>query len=180
MTSNKLLLGGLSLLLFFSACTKEVDELPAATQTGANTFGARINGKYWTPARFGIIPASNLLEAFYTGPNSIRITARNFSASPTETVFELHIANIDGPGTYYLNQDFTQPSPYSYGYYIKRTITPEDEWQTSNKHTGSVTVTRFDRASKIISGTFEMNAGSTLNTGTSLTVTEGRFDVKFE
>lgn len=180
MTAKNILAGSLSILLFFSACTKEVDELPPATQTGANTFGAKINGKYWVPARFGIVPANNLLEAFYSGPNSILITARNFSASPTETVFEMQIADIDGPGTYYMNQDVTKPSAASYAYYVKRTITPEDEWQTSTKNNGTVVITRFDRNEKIISGTFELNAGSLYHSGQAISVTEGRFDVKFQ
>lgn len=179
MTAKNILAGAFALLTMLSACTKEVDELPAATQTGANTFGAKINGSYWVPARFGIVPANNLLEAFYSGPNSVMITARNFSSSPTETVLEMQIADITGPGTYYFNQDFTKPTGASYVYYIKRTITPENEWQTSTKHSGSVTITRFDRVEKIISGTFEVNAGSLNNTG-SLAITEGRFDVKFQ
>lgn len=180
MTAKNILAGVLSILLFFSACTKEVDELPPATQTGANTFGAKINGKNWVPARFGIIPANNLLEAFYSGPNSIMITARNFSASPTETVLEMQIANIDGPGTYYMNQDFTKPTAASYAYYVKRTITPEDEWQTSTKNNGTVVITRFDQNEKIISGTFEINAGSLYHNGQAISITEGRFDVKFQ
>ena len=180
MTAKKILIGGFALISILTSCKKEVDELPPATQTGANTFGARINGKYWVPARFGILPANNLLEAFYSGPNSVIITARNFSASPTETVFEMQIADLTGPGTYYMNQDISKPSAFSYVYYVKRTITPENEWQTSTKHMGVVNVTRFDRTEKIISGTFELNAGSLYNSGESLTVTEGRFDVKFQ
>ena len=173
-------LGLLSASLIFIACSKEVDELPPATQTGANTFGAKINGVNWAPAKFGIVPSSNLLEAFYSGPNSVIIKAGNFSASPTETVFELQISGLDSTGVYHLNKDVTRPSAESYAYYVKRKITPEDEWITSDEHTGTVIITRFDRNEKIISGTFELTAGSLYNPGEFITVTEGRFDVKFQ
>lgn len=179
MAIKNILLCGLSFLLLLSSCSKEVDELPPATQTGANTFGVKINGKNWVPARFGIVPATNLLEASWTGPESVIIYARNFSASPTETVFEIQISNLTGPGTYYFNQTITKPTGASYGYYVKRTITPEDEWQTSSQFTGSVNVTRFDRANHIISGTFEFNAGSLYHPDEFIAVTDGRFDVKF-
>ena len=174
------LVGALLLMFLFSACKKEVDELPTPTQTGANTFGARINGTLWVPARFGILPATNRLEAFLNGPESVIITARNFSASPTETILELQITGLTGPGTYQLNQNVVRPSGLSYAHYIKRTITPEEEYLTSSQYTGTVEVTRFDRVNRIISGTFQFTAGSLSQAGQTLTVTDGRFDVKFE
>ena len=179
MTNSKILLGGLALLFVFSSCSKEVDELPPATQTGANTFGAKVNGKNWTPARFGIIPANNLLEAFINSPESIIIYARNFSSSPTETVMELQIGGLTGPGVYHLNKTISKPSADGYAYYVKRTITPEGEWQTSTDYTGTVTITKFDRTERIISGTFEFRAGNLSNPSESITVSDGRFDVKY-
>ncbi len=175
-----MLLGGLTVLLLFSSCSKSVDELPAISQTGANTFGAKVNGKLWTPARFGIVPATNLLEASLNGPQSLIIYARNFSATPTETVMELQVTGITGPGTYYLDQTITKPSALSYAYFVKRTITPEDEWQTSTHTTGIVTITRYDFANRIISGTFEFNAASLYHSDQLLSVTDGRFDVHFQ
>ncbi|GAA4352522.1 hypothetical protein GCM10023185_12310 [Hymenobacter saemangeumensis] len=50
---NKLLLFLTAAAALFSACGKDdpdpVDQLPPATQTGANTFGCLVNGQPWTP-----------------------------------------------------------------------------------------------------------------------------------
>jgi hypothetical protein len=64
-------------VLFLSSCKKEVTELPPATQTGANTFGAMVDGKIWVPQGFGSIPSNNLLEARLLG-NNLYIVAQNF------------------------------------------------------------------------------------------------------
>ena len=69
---------GCLFLLLLTACNKEVDELPADTQAGVNTFGAQIDGVKWIPKGFGPFPASNLLEARFTTPTSILINT--FSA----------------------------------------------------------------------------------------------------
>lgn len=169
----------LSVLFLLAACKKEVDELPPATQTGANTFGAKVDGKFWVPQGFGAFPANDILEARFTGPNSIIINARNFAKSPTETEFEIYLANVTGPGTYALNTSVTRAgATSSYGYYVKRELTPQNEWITSSAYTGTVTITRLDVANNIVSGTFQFNALNIYNTPQPISVTEGRFDLK--
>jgi len=159
MTSKNILASGLALLLFTTACNKEVEELPGATDTGAS---------------------DNLLRAWFTSPQSIMIRANNFSQSPNETGFEIQIGGVDGPGTYYLNQNISKPTTAGYGYYVKRTFTPTGEWQTSTHYTGSVTITKLDYTNKIVAGTFEFTAGSLYSSGETITVTEGRFDIKYD
>ena len=164
------------------ACQKNIDELPDATQTGTNKFGANINGKYWMPQGFGVVPTAPILEANFAGSNSIRINARNFGSSPTETEMEIIIYNITGPGTYLLNQNTSKYPNFSasYGYYVERRFTPKYEWITSEKHTGKVEVTRYDIAAKIISGTFEFTAKENSDATSPLSVTEGRFDLPIQ
>ncbi len=175
----KLIFSGCLLLLGFASCKKEVTELPPATQTGANTFGAIVNGEMWVPQQFGPIPSGNLLEAKFLGDNLL-ITAQNFSKSPVETEFDIHIIGVDGTGTYLLNTNTAHPSySYNYGYYVKRNLSPEKEWITSSSYTGSVTLTRIDTVNRIASGTFQFTAGEIYNSAPVLTVTEGRFDVKY-
>ena len=41
----KILLTAFIAILFLGSCKKDVTELPPATQTGANTFGAMVDGK---------------------------------------------------------------------------------------------------------------------------------------
>ncbi|MGZ5190125.1 MAG: DUF6252 family protein [Flavisolibacter sp.] len=172
----------LIVLAVFSGCKKDIDELPPATETGANTFGAKVDGELWVPQKFGVAPSAPILEARYGGNSSLFINARNFSSSPTETEFEIHIKNFTGTGTYQLNQ-VTNKYPYenaSYGYFIKRKLMPLNDWITTNQFTGNVVVTKYDSTNKIVAGTFSFTAGSTDNTAEPLVVTEGRFDVKIQ
>lgn len=175
---KKLLLLCLPLLLLMS-CKKEVTELPPATQTGANTFGAKVNGNFWIPQGFGPAPASNLLEAIRLGPN-FYIRARNFASSPNETEFEIFIKDLTGPGTYQLNTTMgARSTGASYGYYEKRNFTPISEWLTSATYSGSVTITLMDVTNNILSGTFQFTAEDVFGTGATITVSEGRFDVRY-
>lgn len=166
-------------LMALISCKKGIDELPPVSQTGANTFGAKVNGNLWAPQGFGPIPANDILEARMSG-HDIVINARNFASSPNETEFQLTIFNVTAPGVYPFNTDVVHPNgAASYGYYVKRNMTPQDEWITSSTNTGSVTITKIDDVNRIVAGTFQFNAGSLYNSGV-LVVTEGRFDVKIQ
>lgn len=167
--------------LSLSSCTKEIKTLPPPTETGSNSFGAKINGTNWGPMKFGIAQTAPILEARFADNNSIYINARNFSSSPTETEMEIYLKNILKPGTVTLNQNTSiYPNESgSYAYYVKRKITPIDEWLTNEQFTGTVTVTKIDREARIISGSFEFQAAS-LRGGNPINVTEGRFDVRIQ
>ncbi len=174
---KRTLIAILSAVVLFS-CKKEIKELPGNTQTGANTFGAKINGEFWAPQGFGPIPANDILEAAALG-DDIRINARNFASSPNETEFAFYIQNVLAPGTYSLNTFASHPTTAtSYAYYVKRRLTPISEWVTSASKTGSVTITKIDRVAKIVSGTFEFTATPLVAGDAPLVVTEGRFDIK--
>jgi hypothetical protein len=168
------------MILALAGCSKKIKELPAPSETGSNTFGASVNGKLWAPQGFGIVRTAPLLEANFAGNNSYRINARNFSSSPTETEFEIILYNIPGPGTYLLNTT-TEVYPNqtaSYASYTLRKFQPTSIWVTSATAGGKVTVTKLDLQNNIIAGTFEFTAEDTYGSGSLLTVTDGRFDVK--
>jgi hypothetical protein len=155
-----------------------VDELPPATQTGSNTFGAKVNGTFWAPQGFGVFSANNILDARRVG-NAVVINARNFASSPNETEFEFILYDVLTPGVYLLNTDVSYPNGTSnYAYYVKRNFTPQDEWITSSTHTGSVNITKMDTVNKVVSGNFQFDAKS-LYSSDVLHVTEGRFDIKY-
>lgn len=163
------------------SCKKEdATELPGATQTGANTFGAKIDGDIWTPEPFSSLINSNILEARYSGTGGILINASNFKSSPTETEFEIYIHQINGPGTFLLNAntDVFPLQTASYGYFVKRKFNPLNEWITDVTHPGTVTITRYDTVAQVVSGTFEFTGGNIDSTTNAIHVTEGRFDVK--
>lgn len=176
---KKIIIACLAVALFAS-CKKEVTELPAITQTGAHTFGAKVDGSLFVPQGFGPIPDDDILVARFLPDGSLYINARNFASSPNEKEFELFIKAVNGPGTYPLNSSTSgNPSTAaSYGYYVKRNLTPENEWITTPTYTGSVTITKVDNVNKFVSGTFQFNAINMYGTPQPLSVTEGRFDVK--
>lgn len=176
---NKIIASAL-LFTVLVACKKEVTELPEPTQTGSNTFGAKINGVLWAPQGFGPIPAGNLLEARFIG-NDLIIKANNFASSPNETGFEIRVIGVTDVGTYSLNTTVTHPSfAASYAYYVKRNMTPLNEWVTSSTSTGTISLSKVDRTNGIVSGTFQFNALNLYNTPEPLAVTEGRFDIKLQ
>jgi len=170
-----------SIVFILASCKKTIDALPEPTQTGANTFGLKLNGEFWVPQKFAGISAP-ILKAQLTGPNDLMITAQNFALEPKESQFNLYVKNITGPGIYTLNQntDIYPNSSVSYAYYVKRKINPLNEWITSSQYTGTVTITKWDLEHMIISGTFEFNAGSIDSSEQPITVTDGRFDVKLQ
>lgn len=168
------------LLMLLSACNKTISELPEATQTGANTFGAKIDGELWAPRGFGPFPSSKLLEARFTTDSTLLINARNFASSPNESGFEIFVTGVRGPGTYVLNSSYFWPSDKGYGYYVKKKFTPQEEWITSPSQTGTVTITKLDLAAEIVSGTFEFHAGNLSDPHGSIHVTEGRFDIRYK
>lgn len=179
----KNILLALSSLLILAGCKKSIDALPELTQTGANTFGLKLNGEYWVPQKFTGINAP-ILKAQLTGANAngLIITAQNFALEPKESEFQLYITGITGPGTYQLNQtsDIYPNASGSYAYYVKRKINPLNEWITNSQYTGTVTIIKWDMENDIVSGTFEFTAGSIDNSEQPITVTEGRFDVKLQ
>ncbi len=168
-------------VLLLASCKKEVAELPPISETGADTFGAKVDGVMWVPQGFGPFPANNLLAAKYNSATSILlINARNFSSSPNETEFEIQLTGVTGPGTYLLNTNTARLSASSYGYFYKNRLNPVEEWMTTTDYTGSVTITKLDVANLIVSGSFQFEAVSTNTPPTIKSITEGRFDIKIK
>jgi hypothetical protein len=168
----------LPLFALLISCKKEVTELPAATQTGANTFGAKVDGSFFVPQGFGGLPANDILEARWIG-NDFLVIARNFSSSPNEKEMEIFLKNAKNGGTFTLNTTLSYPTTAaSYGYYVKRNVNPEFEWMTSATTTGTVTLTRVDTVQRIVSGTFSFSGKELFGAAADITVTEGRFDIR--
>jgi hypothetical protein len=163
-----------------ASCSKKIDELPGFTENGEGTFGAKVNGALWAPRGFGIVPTGPILEGRYVGNNSVTVNARDYSKQPNETEFEIYIKDLNGPGTYNLNQNTAKHpagTTASYGYYVERRLHPLNEWITNELNTGTVTITKWDPATGILAGSFQFKAANTDDPNDVLTVTEGRFDV---
>jgi hypothetical protein len=67
--------------------------------------------------------------------------------------------------------------PYSSMRFFVKGLITGGCYMTSSMHTGKVQFTRIDTINRIVSGTFEFSAIDK-NTGKTIKVTDGRFDIK--
>ena len=170
-----------------SSCKKDqpppdpVSTLPPQTQTGANTFGAMVDGVPFIPERgtgFGSGPAvsggyrDNLQNYIYR--NNVWINAGNSTQGMT-----IWLRNVGSVGVYQLNFD-TAPKPqafYPENYISVSKNGATEFYTTTNTYAGTVEVTRADTINKIVSGRFSFT-GLDRTTGKTIQVTNGRFDCK--
>lgn len=170
------LLALLSLCLLLMTCKSQEDMLPSATQTGQNTFGCLIDGKSYVPdGGNGFMPAKPVNGGFLVIYNAAGLGIYVSTYAKNKQRIELYL-NDFRTGRYELNGN-TQPipvsvSPKDYGLYES---SEGDDYVTSSKYTGSITITKADTLTHIVSGTFEFEAVSP--TGKTVTVSNGRFDV---
>ena len=176
------------MLLAFGACSsckKDIDplsQLPPTTQKGANTFGCLIDGQAWIPnggdSWSGIPPiyTSGIENKFLV----INAVARNSEAKYTLSIcindyktLGVKVLRFDTP-TYP-----TSLNPKNYGEYVKRADTPVNSsaYITTSVVGGTVTITKFDEVSGIISGTFEFDVIDN-TTQKIISIKAGRFDIK--
>lgn len=151
-----ILLLALPLLLSGCACTKKTEkQLPPATQTGADTFGCKINGVIykcsgtWTGRE--ILTDEGVSYSFLN--NEVGIVA--LTKNPKVNISMAFKCNEANPGI------------YTEGIRVYDTNPMDD----SNS---KFTITRFDN--NIISGYFQMDIQ--FSDGTVWHITEGRFDIK--
>lgn len=177
-------------LLALGACKKKEVypelRLPAATQSGANTAGAKIDGKVWVPETTLFVGPA--ISASYQRSGSKRTLRLDFSRVPAaesspfnETSFLFYVPDVRSTGTVSLNQTaqpmFPSLTP-AYATFEYAKPSPGREFITGPDASGQLTITRLDTVARIVAGTFEFQARETRGTGT-VTVSEGRFDVRF-
>jgi len=153
--------------------TKPEDQLPPATQTGANTFGCLVNGQPWTPQGYnGSSNYSVVYDAKLNGGNFDLKTYRYPDKSNDFQGISLNILtnarvgtfSIQGPDTRAVFNDNTNGCYWS------------SRDNTTTYRRGSLTITRLDLAAGVIAGTFEFTL---YQPGCdSVRVTQGRFDKK--
>jgi hypothetical protein len=167
-------------LLLGTSCKKErspLEQLPAATQSGANTMGCLVDGELFRPVseNYGIKPIS--VSRFSTRDMDIAFTRQEDDAHRGIILF---LDLVRGPGTYPLDQvariNFSG-SP-SYGYYKTYTPEPDRKYVTGPDVSGQVIITRLDTVAKVVAGTFEFTARQ-LNGTATVRVTDGRFDLHY-
>jgi len=154
--------------------------LPLATQTGANTMGAYINGKLWLaqPCLQCINGGSGLRPSYSTTYSTFNLLGECENPNALNAEILLNIENLKTVGTYTLSDQYTGNE--SYGGVDAGSISPYG-YQTNQVSLGTVTITRLDTVKHIVSGVFSMKAqiDTSKNSGPVITVTDGRFDVTY-
>lgn len=155
-------------------CCKDRDQdqaiLPPATQTGANTGGALIDGKIWVakdeyPTLNGGGGNSTIYEQA-NGEYKMKIVFRQVDNLENRIVIYISDVSEITAKTYILDENNVAGYENGLDYYI-----------TNIGYTGSITFSKFDRVNKIASGIFNFKAKNT--EGKIVTVTDGRFDKRF-
>ena len=171
-----------SLLILSASCKKEksanpIDDLPPATQTGANTFGCLVNGEAFMSKNYGF--GKPVLECNVTFINN----GYNFHLSSTIKPESGKLQNVNiNTDSLNINQgDIIRlltgfKGEASGAYYIGQ-ITTSSEYRTNNQYTGKLNITKYDQIKHIVSGTFSFDAVN--NKGEKVEIREGRFDMNF-
>ncbi|WP_277633149.1 DUF6252 family protein [Avrilella dinanensis] len=188
---HKTLLLLLSSLFLFACCKSdddiptpdpnipEIEKLPPATQTGANTVGCLVNGMAFLPS--GLLPVggnSNPYCGYYHDSFVLSFSIikheNNTTAHGSESIAIYSSDTVlEQGGTYYLKDlDSSQTAAY------KIVLSPSITYETNNEYTGELHITKLDKDNNIISGTFWFNAIN--EQGEVVEIREGRFDMVFD
>ena len=151
----------------------ELEKLPPATQTGAQTFGCLIDGKAFVPPKFG----SNAPNAFYQFVGGAYTLGINAATGGGYELKGINIGCLDAPLMNENNYILLEKSPPNYfgQYTIYGGIILNST--SSGNLPGNLTITRFDPTNFIISGTFEFTVLD--DNGNEIKITNGRFDMQF-
>lgn len=150
----------------------ELEKLPPATQTGANTAGCLVNGKAFLPK--GFIPGTNPIS-YQDGLNfSLFIGERNNDILKSIGVFSSNQSLEVGIIYHLANNNNDDNSKYGI-YSINAVPPPSPEYYTTNNIiVGELKITHHDFNNAILSGTFWFDAVN--SNGEKVEVREGRFD----
>jgi hypothetical protein len=142
--------------------------LPNATQTGANIFACRINGKNWISDK-GIFHIRG-------GINNDTLAT---SADKNESGFELIVLIVKGSAKQGANYDFSDTTK-ALGEFSTNKLCGSQTGTVYRYFStdGSINITRIDPLNKIISGKFNFIAPRG-DCNDTLKITDGRFDIHY-
>ena len=171
-----------------SKCKKDkpinpVDQLPPATQSGANTFGCLIDGKVFLPKGPSLGP---ILQCAYQYLNTTSSVGFFFQLSAIDNS---NSSDVSGIGIYTDSLNISQnvfqllanKPGNAYGLYsrvnLQGTNITNTTLYTTTTFPGQLTITKFDEFNQIASGTFFFTVVN--DSGDTIKVTDGRFDMQF-
>ena len=181
-TNTLLWLTLLCLSTIVAGCKKDkkAEQLPPATQTGANTFGCLINGVVYTPKGFKL-NKPNFEMIVDPGFNDGSLSVSVFKiGNELETYFALGSDSIKNVGFYPVDRNtgfrfaITTKGVASL---ICQTLHPDGN---ASGKTGFIKITRYDLINRVISGEFEFEfTNPDCGLGNPIKITQGRFDKSF-
>ena len=167
----------LAALLGLSQCKKKdvapANQLPPATQTGANTFGCLVNGQVWTPKGYnGTSNYSVSYDAAYKNGTLSVGCYRYIGNGPDDyQIIGFYSDSLRGKGNFPLTILGHQEATF-----VDHTTGCELRGNSIHYRRGTLTISRLDLQAGVISGTF---AFTLYKPGCdSIRVTQGRFDKK--
>src|SRR5579875_852549 len=178
------LLSILCFLLFTSLkCKKDnqnpIDQLPTATQTGANTFGCLVNGQVFLPK--GLNFGGPRLNASYIYSNTSTLKGYFFNVTAIENNGDKGAKSVginsDSLAIKQGQKYILKNSPNKgeiHGSFGTSVNVISDEFTTQGNYQGEVYFSKFDEINGIVSGTFWFDAVN--SKGEKVEVREGRFD----
>lgn len=171
-----IILTSLLILVIFGGCDKG-PELTPITQEGRNTFSCKVNGKVWVPDAKGsiFVTVKPIDGGFFNNSidDSIRIWISAYASNGEEVHIYLESLTL---GVRKLDKN-TDPigasfSPSNYGLYRN---SRKEEYITSSVNTGSITLSKADTTTGILSGTFDFTVSN--SKGVLARINFGRFDI---
>ncbi len=152
------------------------NQLPPATQTGANTFGCLVNGQPYLPSGYnGTTNYAVLYDPSFRG-GSMDLRTYRYTGTDANTQQSIIIGgdSINQTGTYNL----TSTGPRGVVFLDRNKPAPCSRFAGGSivYTKGSLTITRLDRQAGILSGTFSFTLAQP--GCDTVKVTQGRFDKK--
>ncbi|MBM7419844.1 MULTISPECIES: DUF6252 family protein [Chryseobacterium] len=154
----------------------EADILPNATETGARTGGAIINGKTWVAKKKkNYIPGMNNDYSVKGDSTFIQLRLENVSDN-SNLMIKVGFLNSEVNNTHILNGSMSKERNFAMYYNSDNAFSTV---ANDTEYTGKIKFTKFDFYNLTLSGTFEFKALSLSGSGQVIDVKEGRFDQKF-
>ena len=175
-------------IFFFTACDKDddqgsqdpIEQLPKATQTGANTVGCLVNGEAFLPKGGGLAGNKNCFYQYVDGGYHFKMGFSDFSGDTSySVVVGTQNASIEEGETYLLNSQpfFTNNIDGRGGGHSISGPSGFEKYTTTSEVTGEMRITKLDFENHIVSGTFWFDAVN--EDGEVVEIREGRFDMNF-
>lgn len=154
--------------------TNPIDQLPPATQTGANTAGCLVDGQAFLPNNGSTLP---LVLNYLDGEDFTLGIGNEINNELNRILISKYNIQLQVGQTYLLNQEFGANS--STGEYSIDTASPPSPnyYSTNPEVTGELNITHHDFERAILSGTFWFDAIN--SEGEIVKIREGRFDMEY-